>query len=115
MHRAPRTLDQSFPTAWRYTHDPFSGAKVMKIKVGPMYVNYAIEGEGPWVVRSHSLACAISMWDEQAEALKRKYKVLRFDTRGHGASDAPAGAYTQKMLADDLHGLLGALHIDSPH
>lgn len=87
----------------------------MKIKAGAIHINYAIEGEGPWVVMSHSLACAIPMWNEQAEALKRKYKVLRFDTRGHGTSDAPAGAYTQKMLADDLHGLLTALHIDSAH
>jgi 3-oxoadipate enol-lactonase len=86
----------------------------MKIKTGAIHINYTIEGDGPWVVMSHSLACAISMWDEQAEALKRRYKVLRFDTRGHGASDAPAGAYTQKMLADDLHGLLTGLRIDSP-
>jgi len=87
----------------------------MKIKTGAIHINYTVEGDGPWVVMSHSLACAISMWDEQAEALKRRYKVLRFDTRGHGASDAPVGAYTQKMLADDLHGLLTALRIDSPH
>ena len=87
----------------------------MKINAGAIHMNYTIEGDGPWVVMSHSLACAISMWDEQAEALKRRYKVLRFDTRGHGASDAPGGAYTQKMLADDLHGLLTTLRIDSPH
>ncbi len=87
----------------------------MKVKANAIQINYAIEGTGPWMVMSHSLACAVSMWDEQAEALKSKYKVLRFDTRGHGGSDAPAGAYTLEMLAEDLHGLLGALGVESPH
>jgi 3-oxoadipate enol-lactonase len=87
----------------------------MKVKANGIQINYAIEGSGPWVVMSHSLACAIPMWNEQAEALKGKYKVLRFDTRGHGATDAPAGAYTLDLLAADLHGLLGALGVTSPH
>jgi len=38
-----------------------------------------IEGEGPWVVMSHSLACDLSMWDEQAAMLKLNYRVMRFD------------------------------------
>lgn len=87
----------------------------MKVKANGIQINYAIEGSGPWVVMSHSLACAIPMWDEQAEALKGKYKVLRFDTRGHGATDAPAGAYTLDALAADLHGLLAALGVSNPH
>jgi 3-oxoadipate enol-lactonase len=74
-----------------------------------------VQGEGPWVVLSHSLACASAMWDEQAQALKGKYKVLRFDTRGHGGSEAPSGAYSLDMLADDLHGLLGKLGVSNPH
>lgn len=87
----------------------------MKVKANGIQINYAIEGSGPWVVMSHSLACAIPMWDEQAQALKSKYKVLRFDTRGHGATDAPAGAYTLDLLAADLHGLLSALGVTNPH
>jgi 3-oxoadipate enol-lactonase len=87
----------------------------MKVKANGIQINYQIEGNGPWVVMSHSLACAISMWDEQADALKSKYKVLRFDTRGHGGSDAPAGAYSLDTLAEDLHGLLGALGVKNPH
>jgi 3-oxoadipate enol-lactonase len=87
----------------------------MKTKANGIQVNYQIDGAGPWVVMSHSLACAVPMWEEQAEALKHKYRVLRFDTRGHGASDAPAGAYTLELLADDLHGLLRALGVTSPH
>ena len=87
----------------------------MKVKANGIQINYEIEGSGPWVVMSHSLACTISMWDEQAEALKSKYKVLRYDTRGHGGSDAPSGPYTLDQFADDLHGLLGALGVTHPH
>jgi 3-oxoadipate enol-lactonase len=87
----------------------------MKIKANGVQLEYDTQGEGQWVVMSHSLACASAMWDEQALALKGKYKVLRFDTRGHGASDAPAGAYTLDMLADDLHGVLGKLGVTNPH
>jgi 3-oxoadipate enol-lactonase len=87
----------------------------MQIKANGIRINYQIEGSGPWVVMSHSLACTVSMWDEQVKALKGRYKVLRYDTRGHGATEAPAGAYTLDLLAEDLHGLLGALGIASPH
>ena len=45
----------------------------------------------------------------------KRSKVLRYDTRGHGASSAPAGAYTLDLLADDLHGLLAALGVKSTH
>ena len=68
----------------------------------------------PWVVMSHSLACDHTMWDPQMEAL-RDFRVLRFDTRGHGASDAPAGEYTMDQLAADVHALLDALGIERFH
>jgi len=55
------------------------------------------------------------MWDEEAKRLSKRYKVLRYDTRGHGKSGAPAGAYTLELLADDLHGLLAALGVQSTH
>ncbi len=87
----------------------------MKIKTNGIDLNYVVEGEGPWVVMSHSLACNLAMWDEQAAALKRNFRVLRFDTRGHGASDAPKGAYSLDMLADDLLGLLDGLGIARTH
>jgi len=87
----------------------------MKAKTNGIEINYTIEGEGPWVVMSHSLACDRSMWDEQAQLLKSRYRVLRFDTRGHGGSDAPGGAYTLDMFADDLLGLLDGLSMEAPH
>ena len=87
----------------------------MKISANGIDINYAIEGEGPWITLSHSLACNLHMWDEEARRLSKHYKVLRCDTRGHGASSAPPGAYSFDLLADDLHGLLQALGIQSTH
>lgn len=87
----------------------------MKASSNGIAINYVVEGQGPWVVMSHSLACNVSMWDEQATLLAKKFRVLRFDTRGHGATDAPAGAYTLDQLAGDLLGLLDALEIREAH
>jgi 3-oxoadipate enol-lactonase len=64
---------------------------------------------------SHSLACNLHMWDPQMAELTKKFKVLRFDTRGHGQSSAPAGDYTLEQLADDVKGLLDALGIKQTH
>lgn len=88
----------------------------MKIKTNGIELHCTVEGEGPWVTMSHSLACNSSMWDVQAKLLVASgYKVLRFDTRGHGASDAPEGPYTLEQMADDLHGLYAALGIRRSH
>jgi len=87
----------------------------MEMKVNGLKVNYEIEGEGPWLMLSHSLACNLHMWDPQMPALTGRYKVLRYDTRGHGKSEAPPGPYTLEQLADDAHGLLSALGIKSTH
>jgi 3-oxoadipate enol-lactonase len=87
----------------------------MKAQANGIGIHYSVEGRGPWVVLSHSLACNLSMWDEQAAHLAGHFRVLRFDTRGHGGSDAPAGPYTLDLLADDLHGLFAELGIERPH
>ena len=87
----------------------------MKVKANGININYEIEGEGPVVTMSHSLACNLHMWDDQMAVLRKKFRVLRFDTRGHGQSDAPAGEYTLEQLADDAKGLLSALKIKQTH
>jgi len=87
----------------------------MKISANGIDINYTIEGEGPWLTLSHSLACNLHMWDEEVRRLAKRYKVLRYDTRGHGASSAPAGAYSLDLLADDLHALLAALGVPATH
>lgn len=69
----------------------------------------------PWLIFSHSLACSVAMWEPQLEVFAAQYRVLAFDTRGHGASEAPPEPYTLNQLADDLHGLLSGLGIKKAH
>ena len=87
----------------------------MKIKTNRIELNYEIAGDGPWITLSHSLACNLHMWDEQMEVLTKHFKVLRFDTRGHGESSAPPGDYTLEQMADDVKGLFDALGITRTH
>jgi 3-oxoadipate enol-lactonase len=87
----------------------------MKLKANGIEINYEIEGAGPWVTLSHSLACNLAMWDDQMAVLTRNYRVLRYDTRGHGQTSAPDGNYTLEELADDAKALLDALGIRRAH
>jgi 3-oxoadipate enol-lactonase len=92
----------------------------MKIDVDGVELYYEIHGDGaddrrPWLILSHSLACNTGMWTPQVSAFSDRYRVLAFDTRGHGRSDAPPGPYTLELLAADLHSLLGALKIAKAH
>jgi 3-oxoadipate enol-lactonase len=74
-----------------------------------------IQGDGPWLVLSHSLACDHTMWDDQVELLSRDFRILRYDTRGHGRSTVTPGPYSLELLSDDLKGLLDALDIRQTH
>ena len=89
----------------------------MKIKANGINITYQIDGPdtAPWIVFSNSLATSTAMWDEQAAALKSSYRVLRYDQRGHGGTDAPAGRYAFDTLLADALGLLDALRIDKAH
>ena len=89
----------------------------MKIKANGIQINYELSGkeDAPVVALSHSLGSSMAMWDPQIKDLEAHYRVLRYDTRGHGATDAPSGAYTMEMLGDDAIGLLDALGIDVVH
>ena len=95
----------------------------MKATVNGLDTYYEIHGpendgkkQGkPWLVFSHSLACSTRMWDGQVAALKDRYRVLVYDTRGHGQTAAPKGEYTLEGLADDLQALLKHLKIQKPH
>lgn len=89
----------------------------MKARANGIEVYYELHGrEGaPWLVLSHSLACSVRMWDPQIAALRDEYRILACDTRGHGASEAPPGAYTLELLADDLFSLLKELKIEKAH
>ena len=88
----------------------------MKVTANGISIHYRFDGpeSAPLVAMSHSLAARLDMWQWQMPALGR-YRVLRYDTRGHGGSDAPAGDYSLETLAEDLLALLDALDIESVH
>jgi 3-oxoadipate enol-lactonase len=89
----------------------------MKIDANGITINYRIDGpeRAPWLVFSNSLATSTAMWDEQAAALKNSFRVLRYDQRGHGGTDAPPGRYLFDTLFADVLGLLDALSIKKTH
>jgi 3-oxoadipate enol-lactonase len=86
----------------------------MKIAVNGIGINYRLEGpaEAPVVTLSHALAANLTMWAPQMSALTVRYRVLRYDIRGHGGTDAPAGPYSLGQLALDARSLLRALGIE---
>jgi 3-oxoadipate enol-lactonase len=88
-----------------------------KISVNGIDIAYEDEGpkDGPVVVMSHSLSANRRMWDPQVPALVDRYRVVRYDTRGHGDTSVPEGAYTLDQLADDAIGLIRALDLGRVH
>ena len=89
----------------------------MKVKANGIDINYQIDGPdgAPWIVFSNSLATSTAMWDEQAAGLKDSFRVLRYDQRGHGGTEVPAGRYPFDTLLADALGLMDALSIKKTH
>jgi len=89
----------------------------MKITANGISMNYTLEGpaNAPVVTLSHSLATTLAMWEPQLPALTARWRVLSYDTRGHGGTDAPRGGYSLDQLADDAQALLRALGIQRTH
>jgi 3-oxoadipate enol-lactonase len=77
-------------------------------------LNYLLEGpeDAPVLVLSNSLGTAMEMWDAQAPALRERFRLLRYDTRGHGGSPAPPGPYEIGDLGRDVNHLLDRLGIE---
>lgn len=80
-------------------------------------IAYRVDGDErlPVLVLSNSIGTTLHMWDGQVAALSRRFRVLRYDTRGHGASGVPAGAYSMDRLGHDVIELLDALGIARAH
>jgi len=80
-------------------------------------IAYRFDGaaDKPVLVLSNSIATSLHMWDGQVAALTRDFRVLRYDARGHGASDAPAGAYSLDRLGRDVLELLDGLGLERVH
>lgn len=80
-------------------------------------VSYTATGreDAPVVVLSHSLGATRAMWDPQVPVLAERYRVLAYDTRGHGESPAPAGPYSLDDLVDDVVALLDGVGAERAH
>jgi len=89
----------------------------MKITANGISMNYTFDGPAgaPVVTLSHSLATDLAMWEPTVPALASRFRVLRYETRGHGKTEAPRGAYTLDQLAEDALALLRALDIQRTH
>ena len=80
-------------------------------------LRYRIEGArgAPPLVLSNSLGTNLAMWDAQMPALVERFRVLRYDSRGHGRSDVTPGPYAIERLARDVVALLDELDIARAH
>jgi 3-oxoadipate enol-lactonase len=88
-----------------------------EIQANGITIHYELSGPdgAPVVLLSNSLGTRLEMWDPQLQALEQRYRVLRYDSRGHGRSSVPAGPYSIEILAKDALGLIDALGIDRVH
>jgi len=87
------------------------------VKSGEARIHYALEGQSgaPVLVFSNSLGTNYSMWAPQVPEFRKKHRVLRYDTRGHGQSSLTPGPYSIEQLGKDVIALLDALDLDRVH
>lgn len=87
------------------------------VRAGDITVRYRIEGpaDAPVILFSNSIGTDLSIWDGVVDALAGRFRCLRYDTRGHGLTDAPDGPYSMAQLAGDCTALLDALGVEKAH
>lgn len=87
------------------------------IEIDDRRLHYQLDGPAaaPVLVLSNSLGTTLEMWQPQLEAFSRHFRVLRYDTRGHGGSSLGKGACTLTQLGQDVVRLLDALDIERAH
>src|SRR5687768_2987 len=80
-------------------------------------IAYRLDGPpgAPTLVLSNSIGTSFHMWDGEMAELTKSFRVLRYDHRGHGCSDAPPGAYSFDRLGRDVLELLDMLKIERAH
>ena len=82
-----------------------------------MIVHHEVTGpaDAPPLILSNSLGADLRMWDPQAEALAERFRLVRYDTRGHGGSPVPDGPYSIDHVGQDALALLDHLEIERAH
>jgi pimeloyl-ACP methyl ester carboxylesterase len=81
------------------------------VKANGIRLHYNIEGEGPPLLLISGLGGHSGAWATVKPLLTKHYRVITFDNRGTGQSDAPAGPYTIDQMADDAAALLTELRV----
>jgi 3-oxoadipate enol-lactonase len=80
---------------------------------GDLRTHYALTGgKGPALAFSNSLGTNFSMWDAQVMELERNFRILCYDTRGHGKSSVTPGDYTIEQLGNDFLGVLDSIGLE---
>jgi 3-oxoadipate enol-lactonase len=87
------------------------------VEAGDLRVHYVLSGppDCPLVVLSNSVGSDLTMWDAQLPALEASFRVLRYDTRGHGRTSVTPGPGTIEQLGRDVPRLLDALRLERGH
>jgi 3-oxoadipate enol-lactonase len=104
------THDSSTTSAQQAQSDSFAAIDGARIR-------YRLDGPigAPLLVLSNSLGTNLDMWEPQVAVLTTRFRVLRYDSRGHGLSTVTPGPYTIERLARDVVALLDQLKIDRAH
>ncbi len=87
------------------------------VRVNDIDIHYRFDGKdhGPLLMMAHAMGTSHRLWDWQVPALADRYRVLRYDWRGHGDTSAPPGPYTLAQFVDDAIGLMDALSLEQVH
>jgi len=88
-----------------------------KVHVNGIDINYLVQGEGYPLVLAHGYTASLEMWENQMEAFSRKYRVVAYDSRGHGESETPAdmAQYSMDHYLEDQRALMEHLGIEEAY
>ena len=92
----------------------------MNITLKGVDVRYELDGpvdddSAPWILFSNSLTTDVTMWNGEVAQLADRFRMLRYDTRGHGETSAPDGPYSFDLLVSDVVALMDAVGVETAH
>tara|TARA_B100000029_G_scaffold399351_1_gene398049 strand:+ start:3520 stop:4317 length:798 start_codon:yes stop_codon:yes gene_type:complete len=89
----------------------------MHLHANGIDIHYVIEGpeDAPIVTFSHSLGSSMDLWESQSNLLKDRFRVLRYDNRGHGGTQVTPAPYSFEQFAEDAYALFQSLGIQRTH
>ncbi len=90
---------------------------IERIRANGIQMRYLVEGapSGQIMLFCNGLATNMSMWDPQIAHFSGRYRIVRYDLRGHGESDSTQPPYTLSLLVEDLRSFLDALGFEQVH